>query len=734
MLKIEKLELTNWCQHKALETDFSATTTGVVGRNGAGKSNTISALHFALTGKPLGSATNEDCINWDSDTAEIKLRYSVHGTPGVITRKLSAARMDPEDISANAARAKCKTSATLTFGDEDKVTGVKPVQERISALLGVDRGVLSQHVFISQDSLNDLLFSSPADRVKAMVMLMPEIGKAEKIRAELSKEMARVPEQIMATSLSEMEARTVEARETHAEAERKAADLSAKLEAVREKGELAPQAIYTHHESVKHNEELQQVLGEITRLNSSSAEQDLLEKAADVERLSALAKEQADTAAGATKALNAHDALAWQVSRRDELTKQRAPLQQKVEECARATEAAKTESDAAKEAAKDVPALESEIAKGRDELAMSNAWLTAYTNGDGKCPTCHQPMAECPERVETERAKVQQLSSAIGTLETAVSELQSRVRTAELGLNTASQKLEIAGRDLAQNTFSLEELTATGELMQEEDVKAAREAVAAYEDTRARLASATAAADSLKADASARTSTLASLRAKADTLEELATGILEADKLAEHMRVKKEYDDLKSSNATAQAELKASNHALAVASAAFEDAKQVVADLEKRNEYRAFLEQAREILHRDNLPTRLLAQKALAMRDGCNRFLQLFGSPFALDVSGDMTMTCTMPSGHVVPIYLLSGGQRSVLSVCMRFAINELFGNKLGLLVLDEPSASMDSDNVIAMRRLFEQIHTVSLSTGVQTLAITHHPEMLGAFESVVEV
>jgi DNA repair exonuclease SbcCD ATPase subunit len=70
----------------------------------------------------------------------------------------------------------------------------------------------------------------------------------------------------------------------------------------------------------------------------------------------------------------------------------------------------------------------------------------------------------------------------------------------------------------------------------------------------------------------------------------------------------------------------------------------------------------------------------------------------------------------------------------MRFAINELFSRHLGLLVLDEPSANMDRDNVVALRRLFEQIHDVSLKTGVQTVVITHHSELLGAFDGVISV
>ena len=40
----------------------------------------------------------------------------------------------------------------------------------------------------------------------------------------------------------------------------------------------------------------------------------------------------------------------------------------------------------------------------------------------------------------------------------------------------------------------------------------------------------------------------------------------------------------------------------------------------------------------------------------------------------------------------------------------------------------------IVLRRLFEQVHSVSLKTGVQTVVITHHSELLGAFDAVIEI
>ena len=81
--------------------------------------------------------------------------------------------------------------------------------------------------------------------------------------------------------------------------------------------------------------------------------------------------------------------------------------------------------------------------------------------------------------------------------------------------------------------------------------------------------------------------------------------------------------------------------------AAIAEAEVLAQAAETRNAYRSRIEAARTLLHRDNLPMKLLARKALPCRTAatgsCRPWL-----PFA-ERAPDMSMTCTLASGTKCP-------------------------------------------------------------------------------------
>ena len=42
----------------------------------------------------------------------------------------------------------------------------------------------------------------------------------------------------------------------------------------------------------------------------------------------------------------------------------------------------------------------------------------------------------------------------------------------------------------------------------------------------------------------------------------------------------------------------------------------------------------------------------------------------------------------------LSGGQKVILAICFRSAVNKLFGDNIGMMFLDEPTSGLDDDNI----------------------------------------
>lgn len=720
MLTLQRLQLANWCQHESLDKTFGPTTTGIIGQNGSGKSNMVAAIHYALRGTTLSNETLESCINFNADSAKVKLWFAIDGKPGTITRTLTAKRRE------DGLREACKTTAVLSYG-EDTITGVKKVQDCMTELLNVRGEVLTRHVFISQDALNALLFSAPAENMNSMIMLMPEISRAEWLRGELAKELTAYPEITLATPVVTLMAQRDEAR---AQVEDANANLIIAEETLREfaaQQETAQTRLAQHSTAVTAKEKLHTLEAELQRVEApSETETEYQQAAQEVETLSEVL-----TAAEAAYQ-EAHLVLKANKEQEFKLEQYKAVTARK-----RAAEAGLAALVApVKPAAVDHKELETRIAETTGRIQNLEAWLRRCEAGDTVCPTCGQPLPEVPEeKIEAEKAILKHM--------------KSDVAIATRALATARQaETEYAGKQAtyAAETKALEativaasaELTALAidkaVILTEDQLAPYEETVSAYDVASAQLSAATSKAAKLQALLATSESRRSKLESQIAVYREQLSGILPpADEAS--CRAIIEQATAARADVTKWTTVKSmAEQSLKSTEAAIAEAEVLAQAAETRNAYRSRIEAARTLLHRDNLPMKLLARKSVAMQDSCNRFLQTFGSPFALNVAPDMSMTCTLASGHEVPIQRLSGGQRAVMSVCMRFAINELFSRHLGLLVLDEPSANMDRDNVVALRRLFEQIHDVSLKTGVQTVVITHHSELLGAFDGVISV
>ena len=720
MLTVQRLKLTNWCQHVELDRTFGATTTGIVGRNGAGKSNTVGALHFALRGVPLADVALEDCINFGADGAEVRLWFSAGGTEGQLVRTLTAARHE------NGAREACKSTAKLTFGTET-VTGVKKVQERMVDLLGVKGEVLSEHVFISQDALNALLFSTPADRVNGMIMLMPEIGRAEWLRGELAKELSIYPELVLTTPLMTLQDQV---NLVSAQVEDAHANLVLAEEELKEAAPLqeAAQAALARHAAAQ--EAMTKLIGFKRQLEAledpTYIEQRYAQVAAEVEKLSADLPALDAAYKTAETALHTHNG---QVFARDRLT---ALQKTQAETAARLAALIPP----AAPAAVDLDELDRMIGASTGEAQQIRKWLSKCLAGVSVCPTCGQPVPPVSEELKAAETK------RLAELEAAVAQVTTMRRTAQAAVTayerdravytSEKQRLDASAAQTVSEIAALKLDPAS--ILTDEQVKQCQAVIAAYSTVSTQLREQSTRAAQLQASLSTATAQRSRLQAQITTYEDQMKDLLAENAEAACRATIERANTARTTVAKWQATKEWAANELKRGQEALESAIKLSEKVAVRNAYRNRLTVARDILHRDNLPTKLLAQKAVALRDSCNRFLQMFGSPFALNVFSDMSMTCTLASGHEVPIRMLSGGQRAVLSICTRFAVNELFSRNLGLLVLDEPTASMDRDNVMSVRRLLEQVHTISMKTGVQTIVITHHAELLGAFDTLIEV
>ena len=150
-MKIISLEVENFARHAQVRFEPKGNIAAILGGNGSGKSSLLTALEFALTGQlpdPL-----ETYVRQGEKTGWVEVHFSHQGRSYQIRRTLGKA-----------------SKRTLTTPDE-KLTGAREVDLKMSQILAVDKKTLGNAVFLRQGALTDILFSGYAERRSQLLTL-----------------------------------------------------------------------------------------------------------------------------------------------------------------------------------------------------------------------------------------------------------------------------------------------------------------------------------------------------------------------------------------------------------------------------------------------------------------------------------------------------------------------------------------------------------------------------------
>ena len=137
-----------------VEIDFGdRTQIAVIGDTGAGKSSILEAMTYALFGQTsLGSRSKQELMNDTSDVMRVVLRFRVAGEEWEVTRV---------DRRAGAGGLRPAQAQLVRYGPSgetiDKVEQVKPVNNRVQALIGLDSDAFLRTVILPQGRFARLL-------------------------------------------------------------------------------------------------------------------------------------------------------------------------------------------------------------------------------------------------------------------------------------------------------------------------------------------------------------------------------------------------------------------------------------------------------------------------------------------------------------------------------------------------------------------------------------------------
>ena len=719
MFRFNSLHVKDWCQHKERTETFVPGTNGIIGSNGRGKSNLVTALFTAVTGRVLVDTIQEN-INFEADKTIIEAEFVQNGIVGTIRRAFNAPRIEgnPKD------RKDPTSTAELTFGDAPKIKGASKVTAELERITGMSPRTIEDHVFISQNRMDELLFQRKSDRMRSFLTLIPSVDKAEPLRTALQNELTKFMELTLTSTIEEAqmavetiqgEINQLEGMKQQAEQVRATLDLS-----------KAMQVITKYKETVLAESKLASIIQDMSVLQMTADSTIMKMAMADKSLSDALH----DVEIKQSTALEAQVELK-SLEQSKQVFRTRKTAQDELDKLMSEIEAKSPPRDMGAPW-KDLGAWETRLAEVQPQVAEAGRILAGLAKGDN-CPTCNRPFEGAAEQRAKATEILDKYKPTIDTCKESITRL-TKLRDAYTAETTQyANWLKIAENRLQYLTSTLESLPVVQEPT-EDRIALLTKLVADWQQAVSYSKMAETESKNWSGIMQNTTHKINALEKTKDELEAIVATRPSADDLAKADLQQRQYEATNTNIATAEGQLKSKREELTRAEAAKLRVEVMAAKAQSITEYRALISSVRDVLHRDKLPHEVLLTHLQQLDTLCNRYLDLFGNPFAISIDKEMDISCYFPNGYVCGSQRLSGGQKCVLSVAMRFAINELFVKDLGLLILDEPTEFMDTANIAYMGELIERIHTVGKGSGVQTIIITHAQELVSSFEHVIKV
>lgn len=699
-MRINRVELKNIGPHSHLEVDFGKGLIGLVGSNGAGKSTLVNSIYAALTNdfSRFGNAKADIIKNGSTDSSFIKIIGEHLGQSFELIRWLK-----PN-----------KSEFTIGSTSYSKATDIN---EAIVTQLNIPKIMIDKYVFVDQWQMFSFLDQSSAERAKTFQYLCgtDAAASAHKVCNDFVNRQQLV--QVIDNSielqeaLNEQEAKLEELQQKIEEAQ--AARLKKKArERYQAIVDAMDVAIVAKRSMDQWNEKVNELRNEITSTKEKLEEVSIkLQKRVDWKNKN---KEKIDIA---TKLLEAFAEYERQIALKQKATRVKTQAELKLRDL---QPPAHSPDKYCPKAARD------KLVEKISQLKLLVKQAKALELDSENCPHCNQPVSEDYRNKVMEELEANQ--ALLEPLEISLRYSKQYDEAVELFKDTERQlteKIENAEKTIASLDDSL---LSFGD----GDRDNAEALLTKFEQANTQITALTQEQSKLQKSIDFSRGELKSAKQmvskfEAQVAERPAQQIYDdaVEQLQNNEQVKKLIGYLSGSITSVTEARDGTAEMLDV----------VKKKLERQAKIRnltALVSEVADVFHWSNLP-KVVAQTNLELLVAdINDNLGLFNSPFAVEADDDLTLKVFLPGQLPVKAKQLSGGQKVILAIAFRAALDRVFGCDTGMMFLDEPTAGLDADN---LNYFHNALQTLAQKVGdKQLVVITHVHEFKGTFDQVIEV
>lgn len=690
-MRIKKVKLENYCQHKNLEVDLTGNVVGIVGRNGSGKSNFVSAINYCVTGE--FERKKDRLISMGETTGSIQVDIEIN-----------------QSLTVTVFRSLKGNKAEVSFSDgRDTVLGADNVNEVLLELLGVDKTTLKNIVFVGQDELGALLYSRDSERERLAQQFFG-IDRAVRIERILSDRYNRihVPEiRVSPDSLSEsleskrimlgIEQSSLEEKQSKFNPERlnELIALSASLR------NYADQMQSKRSACLRVEDIEAEILSASTKLEGKLKEADGLSVDTVKTRLSQEIQKASEYGQyqSTKKSLDQYQ------------TAYRAMLE---------TEPPCTQ-DFINKLTQDIESAERVGSGITFRIGLRQQILDGLVNSQFvDCPIC-----------------LSELSLASG-----IPEIQNALEADHMDMHRVAHLNELKLRkknweqSLSKYVSDLEFMHSKIKDLEASDILQTAPEPAQVEKWQANLSF----VEGLFNEIKLLQKYIEEKQIKKDIAQKEASAIPTPPNAPEGVDISdivseiESLQQIRSEIKTTESNIDLLTSQISYEQTALAEAERVVQEARESSKIRESISKIRRVFHPDGAPKDLVTRRVQRMEAKINEYLGLLGVAFTIRGTGGFNFEAMFP-GQSQPIKIteLSGGQKIDLSLAFRFAACESFSSSAGLLVLDEPSVYLDEDTKQHLVEVFERLKDMAEQMRMQFLVVTHERSLLGCFDQLVQ-
>lgn len=708
-MRLISLDLENVGPHRKLHWEFGSGVIGIFGPNGSGKSNAINiGCYAALTndyGRGVGGQEGQICQQKKADEiSQIVLKGQQASTVFEITRILYP-----------------KVKHKMVVGGKE-LHSARDIQQELENILDIKRQLLDDYVFVPQWELINFFRLTPAARAKSFAYVCRTI-RAEKLYDAIGNEL----------NLARPMAETVTDNRD---------DIRRQIGEYQDRQLLSQVQLDTASEGLMNADDLARCQEIIKRQERRARLLEALTgRQNDVKIKLSLARDATAAAKAAVEQVTIWEPHLVEAQEKAAEAKQRQAVWTVERKRRQDFLACKREYDTLrakviKEPVTDIEETTEELRKQQQQLVLAIQPHSDLVNRfddleDGATATCHT----CGQSLTDVLVRVAQARSALTPLQLELTKVLSLLVLRDTYDKASVKWAGDLGTKNRQLITLQERLEAFGEVpdpqrLDEDECSRIFDDLQNMDQRLQLIRGAARSAELKKADHIARhKAAKAELEAAELKIQELSIPAAEYGEADRRLEAHK------------AAELDVREHETRVSewggfiSQWQKELKRVTLTLKRTKKARRYLKllsRVRQVVHRDNLPYKVHQRALLRMEDGINETLEQFDSPFRVTTEEGLSYVAHFPNGTVKPAEGLSGGQQVVLALALRWALNSLFANQIGMMILDEPTAGLDQRNLDCLESALVGLSEVARSRGYQLIMITHEQRLERVFDQVI--